>query len=417
MRHGDSATALDARTIRAEFLILTTPRPNGRPLVYLDSAATSQKPECVLDAMDAYYRETNANVHRGVYEMAAEATARFEAGRDAAARLVNHPREGCVLTKNATEAINLVAWAWGMRELGSGDEILVTEMEHHSNIVPWQLVAKITGARVVFAPVTPGGELDMDALGGLIGPRTRMVAVVHVSNVLGTINPVREIVALAHAAGALTLVDATQSVPHMPVDAAEIGSDFLVFTGHKMCGPTGIGVLAASPTRLRAMEPFLGGGEMISDVTTTGSTWAEIPWKFEAGTPPIAEAVGLGAAVAFLEDLGMDRIREHERTMAALMLDALTEVPGLTVLGPTDPDRRGAAVSFTLDGVHPHDIAQFLDSRGVCVRAGHHCAKPLMRVLGTQSTTRASAYLYTTEDDVLALRDALVECRTWFGEA
>lgn len=412
---GSSATALDARAIRAEFPLLVTPRPDGRPLVYLDSAATSQKPQCVLDSMDAYYRETNANVHRGVYEMATEATARFEAGRDAAARLVNHPREGCVLTKNATEGINLVAWAWGVRELHEGDEILVTEMEHHSNTVPWQIVARITGARVVFAPVTPRGDIDMDSLVGLIGPRTRMVAVVHVSNVLGTINPVQEIVALAHGAGALTLVDATQSVPHMPVDAAQIGSDFLVFTGHKMCGPTGIGVLAASPARLRAMEPFLGGGEMISDVTTSGSTWADIPWKFEAGTPPIAEAVGLGAAVTFLDRVGMDCIREHERTTAVLMLDALGEVPGLTVLGPTNPDLRGAAVSFTMDGVHPHDIAQFLDSRGVCVRAGHHCAKPLMKVLGIQSTTRASAYLYTTHDDVLALRDALLECRTWFG--
>lgn len=414
---GVSATALDAHAIRAEFPLLVTPRADGHPLVYLDSAATSQKPQCVLDSMDAYYRETNANVHRGVYEMAAEATARFEAGRDAAARLVNHPREGCVFTKNATEGINLVAWAWGVRELHEGDEILVTEMEHHSNTVPWQIVARITGARVVFAPVTPLGDIDMDSLVGLIGPRTRMVAVVHVSNVLGTINPVQEIVALAHDAGALTLVDATQSVPHMPVDAARIGSDFLVFTGHKMCGPTGIGVLAASPARLRAMEPFLGGGEMISDVTTSGSTWADIPWKFEAGTPPIAEAVGLGAAAAFLDGIGMDRIREHERATAVLMLDALGEVPGLTVLGPTNPDLRGAAVSFTMDGLHPHDIAQFLDSRGVCVRAGHHCAKPLMKVLGIQSTTRASAYLYTTPDDVLALRDALLECRTWFGGA
>ena len=407
--------ALDARAIRAEFPMFVAPRPDGRPLHYLDSAATSQKPQVVLDAMSAYYRETNANVHRGVYEMAAEATDRFESGRTAAARLINHPREALVLTKNATEAINLVAWAWGVRELREGDEIVVTEMEHHSNIVPWQIVASMTGAKVLFAPVTPQGEVELDALRALIGPRTRMVAAVHVSNVLGTINPVREIVEMAHQAGALTMIDATQSVPHMPVDATAIGSDFLVFTGHKMLGPTGIGALAPTPERLKAMEPFLGGGEMIFDVTTEGSTWAEIPWKFEAGTPPIAEAVGLGAAVEYLEALGMDRVREHERATAELMIDALGEVPGLTILGPTDPDRRGAAVSFTLDAVHPHDIAQFLDSKGVCVRAGHHCAKPLMRVLGTQSTTRASAHVYTTDEDILALQGALIECRTWFG--
>ena len=412
---GNSATAVDATALKAEFPLLATPRPDGRPLHYLDSAATSQKPQVVLDAMDAYYRETNANVHRGVYEMAAEATDRFEAGRTAAARLVNHPREGLVLAKNATEAINLVAWAWGTRTLREGDEILVTGMEHHSDIVPWQIVATITGARVVFAPITPGGELDMDALAGLINPRTRLVGVVHSSNVLGTINPVADIVAMAHEAGALALVDATQSVPHMPVDAAAIDADFLVFTGHKLCGPTGIGCLAGRPAVLQAMEPFLGGGEMISDVATDGSTFAEIPLKFEAGTPPIAEAVGLAAAVEFLEDIGLDRIRAHERELCVQMLAALDEVPGLTVLGPRDPDRRGAAFSWVMDDLHPHDIAQFLDSKNICVRAGHHCAKPLMRVLGTQATTRASGYLYTTEDDVLALRDALIECRRWFG--
>lgn len=410
-------TALDARALRAEFPILAAPRPGGGQLHYLDSAATSQKPQRVLDAMDAYYREANANVHRGVYELAAEATERFEAGRDAVARLVNHPREATVLTKNATEAINLVAWAWGARELSEGDEVLVTMMEHHSNTVPWQLVAQMTGAVVRFCPVTPEGDIDMDAMRAMIGPRTRMVAVVHVSNTLGTINPVREIVAMAHEEGALTLVDATQSVPHMPVDAAAIGSDFLAFTGHKMCGPTGIGVLAGSPERLQAMEPFLGGGEMISDVTTEGSTWNDIPWKFEAGTPPIAESVGLGEAVRFLEELGPGRIRAHERHLAQQMLDALDEVPGVTVFGPRDVERRGAAVSFSLDGVHPHDIGQFLDSKGVCVRAGHHCTKPLMRHLGVQSTARASAYLYTTDDDILALQSALAECRQWFGVA
>ncbi len=413
---GDSThTALDARAIRAEFPILSSPRPGADGVHYLDSAATSQKPERVLDAMDAYYRETNANVHRGVYEMAAEATQRFEAGRDAVARLVNHPREGTIFTKNATEAINLVAWAWGVRELREGDEVLVTMMEHHSNTVPWQIVAGITGATVRFCPLTPEGDLDMDALRAMLGDRTRMVAVVHVSNTLGTINPVEEIVSMAHDVGALTMVDATQSVPHMPVDATAIGSDFLAFTGHKMCGPTGIGVLAAQPGRLEDMEPFLGGGEMISDVTTEGSTWNDIPWKFEAGTPPIAEAVGLGEAARFLGEIGPERIRSHEMAIAQQMLDALDDIPGVTVLGPRDIARRGASVSFTLDGVHPHDIGQFLDSRGVCVRAGHHCTKPLMRHLGVQSTARASAYLYTTDEDITALHDALAGCRAWFG--
>lgn len=408
-------TALDARALRAEFPLLASPRPGGDEVHYLDSAATSQKPQRVLDAMDAYYRETNANVHRGVYEMAAEATERFEAGRDAVARLVNHPREATVFTKNASEAINLVAWAWGVRELREGDEIVVSLMEHHSNTVPWQIVAGITGATVRFCPVTPEGEIDLEAFEGMLGERTRMVAVVHVSNTLGTINPVEQIVQMAHGVGALTMVDATQSVPHMPVDAAAIGSDFLAFTGHKMCGPTGIGVLAARPERLEAMEPFLGGGEMISDVTVDGSTWNDIPWKFEAGTPPIAEAVGLGEAVAFLEEVGPARIRAHEKALVQMMMDALDEVPGLTLYGPRDPERRGASFSFSLDGVHPHDIGQFLDSKGVCVRAGHHCTKPLLRSMGVQSTARASAYLYTTDDDVLALRDALVECREWFG--
>ncbi|MGA0068354.1 MAG: aminotransferase class V-fold PLP-dependent enzyme [Miltoncostaeaceae bacterium] len=415
---GNSAQhTLHARALRAEFPILVSPRAGGGAVHYLDSAATSQKPQRVLEAMDAYYRETNANVHRGVYEMAAEATERFEAGRDAVARLVNHPREATVFTKNATEAINLVAWAWGARELREGDEVLVTMMEHHSNTVPWQIVASMTGAQVRFCPVTPGGEIDMDAMRSMIGGRTRMVAVVHVSNTLGTINPVEDIVAMAHEAGALTMVDATQSVPHMPVNAAAIGSDFLAFTGHKMCGPTGIGVLAASPARLGAMEPFLGGGEMIADVTTEGSTWNDIPWKFEAGTPPIAEAVGLGEAVRFLEEIGMENIRAHEKEVAVRMLEALDEVPGLTVYGPRDAERRGASMSFSLDGVHPHDIGQFLDSKGVCVRAGHHCTKPLMRHLGVQSTARASAYLYTTDDDIIALRDALIACREWFGAA
>ena len=408
-----TSAAIDVAAIKADFPILGR-SVHGAPLVYLDSAATSQKPTAVLDAIEAYYRETNANVHRGVYELAAEATARFEGGRDAVAKLVGAPREDVVFTKNASEAINLVAWAWGIRNLRAGDQILVTEMEHHSNIVPWQIVAGITGAEVVFAPVTPGGELDMDAFRALLPGRVRMVAVTHCSNVLGTINPVAEIARMAHDADALCLVDGSQSVPHMPVDVPAVGCDFFAFTGHKMLGPTGIGVLVGRTSVLESMEPFLGGGEMISDVTTAGSTWAQLPWKFEAGTPPIAEAVGLGAAADYLAKVGLDAIRAHEVELTTHMLGALSEVDGITIYGPRDPEARGGAVSFSLPDIHPHDIAQLIDREGVCVRAGHHCAKPLMRVLGVGATARASTYLYNSHEDIDALVRALGNARAMF---
>jgi cysteine desulfurase/selenocysteine lyase len=408
-----TSAAIDVAAIKADFPILGR-SVHGAPLTYLDSAATSQKPAAVLDAMDAYYRETNANVHRGVYELAAEATDRFEAGRDAVARLVGAPREGVILTKNASEAINLVAWAWGVRNLRPGDRVVVTEMEHHSNIVPWQIVAGITGAEVAFASVTPGGELDMDSLGGLLTGPVRMVAVGHASNVLGTINPVAEVARLAHDAGALCLVDGSQAVPHMPVDVPALGCDFYAFTGHKMLGPTGIGVLVGKVDVLEGMEPFLGGGEMISDVTTAGSSWAQLPWKFEAGTPPIAEAVGLGAAAGYLAEVGLDAIRAHEVDLTGHMLDALAEVDGITVYGPRDPEARGGAVSFSLPDIHPHDIAQLIDRDGVCVRAGHHCAKPLMRVLGVGATARASTYLYNSREDIDTLVRALGNARAMF---
>ena len=409
-----TSAAIDVAALRADFPILSR-RVNGAPLVYLDSAATSQKPVAVLDAMDAYYRETNANVHRGVYTLAAEATDRFEAGRDSVARLVSAPRECTVFTKNASEAINLVAWAWGVRELAAGDEILVTEMEHHSNIVPWQIVAEITGAVVRFVPVTPEGELDMGALREMLSERTRIVAVVHASNVLGTINPVAEIAQLAHEQGALVLVDGSQSVPHMPVDFAALGCDFLAFTGHKMLGPTGIGVLVGRRALLESMGPFLGGGEMISNVTREGSTWNDIPWKFEAGTPPIAEAVGLGAAADYLAAIGLDAVRAHEIDLIDHMLAALSEVEGITIYGPRDPEARGGAVSFSLPDMHPHDIAQLVDRQGVCIRAGHHCAKPLMSVLGVGATARASAYLYNSHDEIDVLVSALGAARATFG--
>jgi cysteine desulfurase / selenocysteine lyase len=405
-----TTAAIDVGALRADFPILSR-TVHGAPLAYLDSAATSQKPAAVLAAMDAYYRETNANVHRGVYELAAEATARYEAGRDSAARLVNAPRDSVVFTKNASEAINLVAWAWGVRNLHAGDEVLVTEMEHHSNIVPWQIVARITGAEVRFVPVTPGGELDREALEDMITERTRMVAVVHASNVLGTINPVADIARLAHDHGALCLVDGSQSVPHMPVDFAALDCDFLAFTGHKMLGPTGIGCLVGRAGLLESMEPFLGGGEMISNVTTEGSTWADVPWKFEAGTPPIAEAVGLGAAADYLRAVGLESVRAHEVELTTHMLSALSEVEGITVYGPADAEARGGAVSFSLPDIHPHDIAQLVDRDGVCVRAGHHCAKPLMRVLGVGATARASTYLYNSHDEIDTLVRALGNAR------
>ena len=394
-----AAAPLDVTALRADFPILSR-TVHGSPLVYLDSAATSQKPSAVLDAMDAYYRETNANVHRGVYELAAEATARFEGGRDSVARMVGAARESVVFTKNASEAINLVAWAWGLRNLRAGDEVLITQMEHHSGIVPWQIVAGMTGAVVRFAPVTADGELDMDAFAAHLTERTRMVGVVHVSNVLGTINPVAEIARMAHDKGALVLVDGSQSVPHMPVDVPSLGCDFFAFTGHKMLGPTGIGVLVGRTGILESMDPFLGGGEMISNVTQEGSTWADLPWKFEAGTPPIAEAIGLGAAADYLMAVGLDAVRAHEVELTAHMLEALSQVEGITVYGPRDPAVRGGAVSFSLPDLHPHDIAQLVDQEGVCVRAGHHCAKPLMRVLGVGATARASTYLYNSPEEI-----------------
>jgi len=410
-----AAAVLDARVLREDFPILRR-GAGDPPLVYLDSAATSQKPQAVLDAMDRYYREANANVHRGVYALAAEATDRYESARVEVARLIGAAREGTVFAKNASEAINLVAYAWGLRNLRAGDVVLLTEMEHHSNIVPWQIVADLTGARVVLTPVTPEGELDLESLERMLRTEpVRMVGVVHVSNVLGTINPVGAIARLAHDAGALVLADASQSVPHMPVDLTDLGCDFLVFTGHKMLGPTGIGVLAARPETLDAMEPFLGGGEMISDVRADGSTWADLPWKFEAGTPPIAEAVGLGAAARYLRGVGLEAVRAHELALVTHALEALREIPGLVVHGPSDPTRRGAPVSFSLPDLHPHDIAQLVDRDGVCVRAGHHCAKPLMRALGVGATARLSGYVYNDAEDVDALVASLLRAREFMA--
>lgn len=385
---------------------------NGKRLVYLDSAATSQKPKAVIDAMAQFYGEHNANVHRGAYTLAEEATALYEGARSKVAAFLGAPETqgsaGIVFAKNATEAINLVAHSWGSG-VASGDKILLTMMEHHSNIVPWFLLAERTGATVEFAAVDSSGRLDIADFESKLTDRTRLVGIAHASNVLGTINPVPEIADLAHSVGALCLVDGAQAAPHMPVDVSALGCDFYVATGHKMCAPTGVGMLWARSELLEEMPPFLGGGEMIANVTTSGATWAEVPHKFEAGTPPIGEVIGLGAAVDYLESIGMSEVRAHEQHLVSVAFDALTETfgDGITIFGPRESADRGGAMSFVFYDVHPHDLATILDQEGVAVRAGHHCAKPLMAELGVNATARASFYVYNTEEDVEALVKAL----------
>jgi cysteine desulfurase/selenocysteine lyase len=373
----------------------------GSDVAYLDSAATAQTPTPVLEAMDEYYTQYRASVHRGVYPLAARATDAFEGARTAIARFVGAEPRGTVLTKNATEALNLVAQAWGGAHLGPGDVVVVTELEHHSSLVPWHLTCARTGARIAAVPIDEAGELRMDVLDELLARGdVRMVATTHVSNVTGAIVDVAEVARRAHAAGALVVVDGSQAVPQLPVDVAALGADFYAWTGHKAYGPTGVGVLHGRYDLLRAMPPFLGGGHMISKVEIDGSTYAEPPARFEAGTSNIAEVIGLGAACAWLTDLGMDVVRAHEREITGLALERLGEVDGLRVHGPLDAGRRGALVSFALDGVHPHDVAEILGARGVCVRAGHHCAQPLMRRLGVPATTRASFAVHSTPDEV-----------------
>ena len=403
----------DPREVRARFPLLTAKRE--RPLVYLDSAATSQKPESVLAAMDDYYRRYNANIHRGIYAIAEQATAAYEDARARLARFIGAPSREVIFTRNSTEAINLVAYAWGRWALKRGDVVLLTEMEHHSNLVPWHILAAERGIELRFIPVTDSGELQMEALPGLLADgRVRLVGVVHISNVLGTVNPVGEIARQARAAGALTLVDASQSVPHMPVDVKELGCDFLALTGHKMLGPTGIGALWARRELLEAMPPFLGGGEMIREVKLAGSKWNELPWKFEAGTMAIAEAVGLRAAVAFNEELGMEQIFAHDRALAAYALERMIEVPGVRILGPA-AEKRGGVVAFELGDIHPHDVATVLDHHGIAVRAGHHCAMPLHDRLGVPASARASFHCYSVPGDVDALVEGLHHARKVFG--
>jgi cysteine desulfurase/selenocysteine lyase len=411
----DAVTVSGGLDVKADFPIFSR-RFDGRPLIYLDSGATSQKPEVVIDALADHLREHNANVHRGVYALAQEADAAYDGARKRVAAFVGGRPETTIFTKNVTEAINLVAYSWGRANVGPGDAVLITQMEHHANIVPWQVLCRERGAELRYLEVDERGEISLEQLDGeLARGDVRIVAVTHVSNVLGTILPVAEIVARARAAGAVTLVDGAQAVPHMPVDVEAIGADFYAWTGHKALGPTGIGVLHGRREILEQMEPFLTGGDMIASVDFQGATWNELPYKFEAGTPPIAEAVGLGVAVDYLSALGMDRVRAHERTLTAYMLERLTDVPGLRVAGPPETDGRGGLASFTIEGMHPHDIAELADRGGVCIRAGHHCAQPLMRCLGVSATARASIGVYNEPSDIDALVDSLIAGREVFG--
>ncbi|CAM3258639.1 cysteine desulfurase [Stackebrandtia soli] len=417
--------SLDVDAIRADFPILSR-TVNGKPLVYLDSGNTSQKPRQVIDAMAEFSRHSNANIARAVHQLGSEATEAFEGAREKVARFINAPSSnGVVFVKNSTEAINLVSYAMLAASVGQGsderfrlregDEIVISEMEHHSNIVPWQLLCERTGATLKWFPITDAGRLDTSGLDELITERTKLVSIVHMSNILGTINPTGAITKRAHEVGALVMLDASQSVPHMPMDVVAYDVDFIAFTGHKMLGPTGIGVLWGREELLAAMPPFLGGGSMIETVTMARTTYAAPPARFEAGTPPITEAVGLGAAIDYLTALDMRAVQWHEKELCAYALPALESVPGLTIMGPRVPLGRGGAISFDLEGIHPHDVGQILDAEGVEVRVGHHCAKPTCARFGVAAMTRASFYVYTTEAEIDALVDALHTTRKVFG--
>ncbi len=406
--------AFDASVRRLDFPILER-RVHDAPLVYLDSAASAQKPARVLAAVDTFYRQHYANVHRGAHTLSDEATSHYEAARARTARFLNAPSErSLVFVRNATEGINLVAHAWGRTALREGDEIVLTVAEHHANLVPWHLLAAERGVVIRGVPLGRDQRVDMDALADAIGPRTRLVTTFHVSNVLGLLNPIADIAALAHAAGALLLVDGAQAAPHLPVDVQALGADMYVFSGHKVGAPSGIGALWVREDLLRTWPPFLGGGEMIRSVELERSTYADIPMRFEAGTPAIAEAVGLHAALDYLDEVGLAAIWDHDRALARYAIERLRAVEGVRVYGP-EGDDRGGIVPFNVEGVHPHDVASALDTFGVAVRAGHHCAQPLMRALGVQSTVRASFWLHTTRDDVDRLVEAVAEARAFFG--
>ena len=405
---------LDWAAVRSQFPIMERKVQGGIQLIYLDNAASSQKPDAVLEAMARYYRTSHANVHRGVHTLSEEATTLYEEARQNAGRLINAPssRE-CVYVRNTTEGINLVAGSWGRANLGPGDMVVTTVMEHHSNIVPWQILQAERGFDLRYVPVTPEGNLDRDVFGSLMAEEPKLVCFTHVSNVLGTVNPVAELTAEAHAAGALVLVDGAQGVPHLPVDVQALGVDFYVYSGHKMCGPTGIGLLWARRELLQAMPPWMGGGEMIREVTLEGSRWNELPYKFEAGTPAIAEAVGLGAAAKYLMDLGMDNVARHGAYLTNYAYNQLVEIEGVHILGP-GPEERMGLVSFHVDEVHPHDLAAILDLDGVAIRAGHHCAQPLHRSLDLIASARASFYLYNTESEIDRLAAGIERARRIF---
>jgi cysteine desulfurase/selenocysteine lyase len=411
--------SLDVARVRKDFPILDR-EVHGHRLVYLDSAATSQKPRQVIDAMTAFYEHTNAGVHRSVHQLGEESTAAYEGAREKVASFVNAPDpRGVIFTRGTTESTNLVAYAWARRRLKAGDEICATVMEHHSNLVPWQMAANDTGATMRYIPVTDGGELDLSDLGEYINARTKLVCVSGMSNVLGTINDLGPVVEAARAVGALVLVDGAQLVPHVATDFGALGADFLVFSSHKMLGPTGVGALVAKPELLEEMDPFLGGGEMIRDVSLEGSTWNDIPYKFEGGTMMVAEAVGFGAAIDYLTDLGMENVRDHEIELGAYGLKVLGDAPGVVLYGPTDPQRRGATFSFNIvdegELIHPHDVATILDGEGIAIRAGHHCAKPLMKRFDVPATNRASCYVYNSEADLDVLVEGIEKARVFFS--
>lgn len=404
---------MNVAEIRKDFPILAR-EVHGKRLVYLDNAATSQKPRQVIDAIKEYYESYNANVHRAIHALGEQATAAYEEARAKVARFINAPSERCIVwVKNASEAINLVAYAWGRKNVGEGDEILVSPMEHHSNLVPWQELARARGARLKFFNLTPEGRLDLENLDTLLTPRTKIVAITHASNVLGTINPVADIARKAHEVGSLILVDGAQSTPHMPVDVQALDCDFFVFSAHKMCGPMGIGVLYGKEEILDAMDPFLFGGEMISTVTLERSTWNDIPWKFEAGTPNVAGAIGFGAAIDYLEAIGMEAIQRHEQELVAYAWEALSELDGMVLYGPKE--ERSGLIAFNYAEIHPHDLSTVLDQEGIAIRAGHHCAEPLMRWLDVPATARASFYLYNTREDIDALVRGLLRAKEFFA--
>lgn len=406
---------LDISRVREDFPILKREVRPGVPLVYLDSTASSQKPIQVIQALESFYARSNANIHRGIHTLAEEATALYEGARERVAKFIGAPSPRQVIfTRNATESINLVASSWGRANLSPGDVIILTEMEHHANLVPWQMLAAEKSLRLEFIPITDDGQLDLEVYHSLLNLQPRLVSFVHMSNVLGTINPAEEIIQAAHAAGAITLVDAAQSVPHMHVDVQALGADFLVFSSHKMCGPTGVGVLYGRKDLLESMPPYMGGGDMIKRVQLRSFVPNEIPHKFEAGTPSIAEAVGLGAAVDYLEGLGMEAIHSHEVQVVSYAMERLEEIPGVRIVGP-GPQKRGGVTSFTIQDIHPHDISQILDSQGIAIRAGHHCAMPLHEKLHLPATARASFYLYNTMEEVDRLANAIYKVKETFA--